>query len=277
MTDSKNDSDIQEPTTSASNKRKAEWFDIDDERNTHVYVSGLPKTITEEEFIDLMKKYGIIAKNLTLPGCPYKVKLYKDDDGSFKGDARCCYARVESVELAITNLDGYIYDEKHTLLCERAKFELKGSYDPTKRVKLPGSDKNLKIRQRKKLDRLLSWDPQLEVQPKRVVLKYMFTPEEMIEDASLIVDIKEDIETKCEEIGCPPKRIDIHDRHPDGVVEITFAQPDHATRCVNTLDNQFYAGRTVKAELWDGKTKYKIKETDEEAKKRIEKWHQDIV
>lgn len=41
-------------------EEKAEWFDIDEKRNTNVYVSGLPETTTEEEFQALMSKCGII-------------------------------------------------------------------------------------------------------------------------------------------------------------------------------------------------------------------------
>lgn len=153
-----NDSVKEEPTPSSStNKRKAEWFEIDDQRNTHVYVSGLPKTITEDEFIEMMKKYGIIAKNPALPKNPFKIKLYKDKDGNLKGDGLCCYIRIESVHLAISQLDGYMYDDKHTLHCERAKFELKGSYDPSKKHRST-IDKKKKNNHKKKIEKLLSWN-----------------------------------------------------------------------------------------------------------------------
>ena len=39
------------------------WFDIGDENNHNVYVSGLPLDITQEEFAELMSKYGIIMEN----------------------------------------------------------------------------------------------------------------------------------------------------------------------------------------------------------------------
>ncbi|KAK2109120.1 HIV Tat-specific factor 1 [Saguinus oedipus] len=45
-------------------KRKAEsgWFHVQD-RNTNVYVSGLPSGITVDEFIQLMSKVGIIMRD----------------------------------------------------------------------------------------------------------------------------------------------------------------------------------------------------------------------
>ena len=69
-----------------------EWFDVDEEKNTNVYVTGLPDDITEEEFEEMMKKFGLIMHD------PFtrkpKLKLYKDASGAFKGDGRCCYIKV---------------------------------------------------------------------------------------------------------------------------------------------------------------------------------------
>lgn len=43
------------------------WVDIDETKNTNVYVSGLPSTITEEEFIVKkiykLKKYFFFLRN----------------------------------------------------------------------------------------------------------------------------------------------------------------------------------------------------------------------
>lgn len=44
-------------------EEKAEWFDIDPKKNNNVYVSGLPDTTTEEEFVELMSKCGIIMED----------------------------------------------------------------------------------------------------------------------------------------------------------------------------------------------------------------------
>ncbi len=40
-----------------------QWFEIDEEKNHNVYVSGLPLDFTTEEFEELMKKCGIISEN----------------------------------------------------------------------------------------------------------------------------------------------------------------------------------------------------------------------
>lgn len=39
------------------------WFEMDDEKNLNVYVSGLPNDVTIEEFKEMMSKYGIIMEN----------------------------------------------------------------------------------------------------------------------------------------------------------------------------------------------------------------------
>ena len=41
----------------------AGWFEIDEQHNHNVYVSGLPLDITKEEFAELMGKCGIIKEN----------------------------------------------------------------------------------------------------------------------------------------------------------------------------------------------------------------------
>lgn len=265
-----NEAETQQASSKHGAKRKAEWFETD----THVYVSGLPAHISEDEFVELMNKYGIISKKQEA-GRPNNIKLYKNQDGSLKGDARCGYARKESADMAIEFLDGYLYDGKYELHCERAHFQMKGEYDPTRKPRL---DKRAKINNKKKLDKLLSWEPEVvkEVQQKKVVLKNMFTPEEIIKDVELLEILKEDVEEMCEMQKWEAKRIDICDKHPEGVITVVFATPDQAEKCVKTLDKYKYAGKIISAELWDGKTKYKIKETDEEYQKRLEKWHDDL-
>ncbi len=39
------------------------WFDIDNEHNTNIYVSNIHLDTTDEEFLELMTKCGIIMKD----------------------------------------------------------------------------------------------------------------------------------------------------------------------------------------------------------------------
>ena len=68
------------------------WFEVDEDNNTNIYVSGLPKDITDEEFEELMKKCGLVMYDPRTRGP--KLKLYRDEDGQPKGDGRCCYIKV---------------------------------------------------------------------------------------------------------------------------------------------------------------------------------------
>lgn len=46
-------------------------------------------------------------------------------------------------------------------------------------------------------------------------------------------------------------------RHPEGVAQINFKEPDAADACVLLLNNRWFGQRKITAETWDGKTKYK--------------------
>ena len=67
--------------------KKAEWFDEDSEKTTKVYVTGLPdgkaENWDEEEFTKYMSKCGVV--DIDVRTNKPKVKLYKDDDGNYKG------------------------------------------------------------------------------------------------------------------------------------------------------------------------------------------------
>jgi HIV Tat-specific factor 1 len=73
-------------------KKKEGWVNVDDEKNTNVYVSGLPLDITDDEFEEMMSKYGIIMKDPV--NFKLKIKLYRDEANEAKGDGRCCYLMV---------------------------------------------------------------------------------------------------------------------------------------------------------------------------------------
>lgn len=61
-----------------------------------MYVSNLPDSMTEEMFVSLMQKCGMIVldEKTNKP----KIKLYKDEEGNFKGDALCSYIKVSAYE-----------------------------------------------------------------------------------------------------------------------------------------------------------------------------------
>lgn len=260
-----------------SNKRKnqqesLQWFELPPEQNTKVYVSNLPDNITEEEFIELMSKCGMIFRD---PGSnKLKIKLYAEPDGQLKGDGLCHYIRVESVDLAINLLDGTDVRGKK-IKVQRAKFEMRGDYNPTLKPKKKKKDKE---KLKKMQEKLLDWRPE-QMRGERskheriVIIKNLFTPELFDTEVHLIIDYQRDLREECSKCGTVRKVV-IFDRHPEGVAQINMADPEEADLVVQMMDKRFFGKRQLSAELYDGKTNYKINETKEEMDKRLSKWDQ---
>uniref|UniRef100_A0A1E1X4D1 17S U2 SnRNP complex component HTATSF1 n=1 Tax=Amblyomma aureolatum TaxID=187763 RepID=A0A1E1X4D1_9ACAR len=247
------------------------WFELDDAHNTWVYVSNLPDDIDEEEFLELMSKCGLLMKD---EKGHYKIKMYRTRDGELKGDALCCYIKVESVELALRILDGYRLRDKE-IRVERAQFQLKGSYDPTMKPKKKKQAKD-KEKLKKKIDKLFDWRPEKlrgmrDKHESTVVLKNMFEPKEFETDPALILEYQKDLREECSQFG-EVKKVVVYDRNPEGVATITFKEPEEADACISRMNGRWFAQRQLSAETWDGRTKYKIFETEEELEERLKKW-----
>lgn len=252
-------------------KRKGEpgWFDIDDHKNTNVYVSGLPLDISTEEFVELMSKCGIVMRDPISE--EYKVKLYKDKEGNLKGDGLCCYLKKESVALALRLIDesevrGY------RLHVEAAKFELKGQYDASKKKKKSKDYKKRMMQQQKQLD----WRPEKKGEVRKrhekvVIIRNMFHPSDFEEDPLVLNEYREDLRTECEKFG-EVKKVILFDRHPDGVASIAFKEPDQADACILSFNGRWFGGRQLSAELWDGTTDYQVEETTREREERLKGW-----
>ncbi|KAM6151335.1 17S U2 SnRNP complex component HTATSF1 [Rhynchocyon petersi] len=253
-------------------KRKADsgWFHVEDDRNTNVYVSGLPPDITVDEFIQLMSKFGIIMRDPQTE--EFKVKLYKDNQGNLKGDGLCCYLKRESVELALKLLDE---DEirGYKLHVEVAQFQLKGEYDASKKKKKCKDYKKKLSMQQKQLD----WRPERKAGPSRmrhervVILKNMFHPMDFEDDPLVLNEIREDLRVECSKFG-QIKKLILFDRHPDGVASVSFRDPEEADYCIQTLDGRWFGGRQITAEPWDGTTDYQVEETTREREERLKGW-----
>uniref|UniRef100_A0A8R1IRI9 RRM domain-containing protein n=1 Tax=Caenorhabditis japonica TaxID=281687 RepID=A0A8R1IRI9_CAEJA len=95
----------------------------------------------------------------------------------------------------------------------------------------------------------------------------MFTQEQMRRNAALMLDLKEEMEQSCAKYGTV-KKVIVYDNHPDGIVSVSFTTTDESDNAVKYLNGRVVDGRRLTAELWDGKTKYKVEETEEEAERR---------
>lgn len=64
----------------------------------------------------------------------------------------------------------------------------------------------------------------------------------------------------------------VYSCEPDGVCEVRMSDPDEADLVVQMMDRRYFGKRMLSAEIWDGKTKFKLKETEDETKERLSKW-----
>ncbi|CAF4150543.1 unnamed protein product [Rotaria sp. Silwood2] len=259
------------PTQDEKKKPTEGWFELPDEKNCNVYISGLPLDITDEEFEELMLKYGIISPD---PNDlrKKKIRLYRDEQGNPKGDGRCRYVRPESVKLCIDMLDETEL-RSSKIHVERAKFEVKGTFNPDlkrKRKKLDKKKKQLEV------DKLLNWDERPEVirhkYERIVVIKNMFDLQQFKNDPLFIDRLRNNIRESCSEYG-EVKKINIYDGNPAGVATVGFTDIDQADVCCQYMNGRIWHGRVIQCQTWDGSTKYDVAEPEEYAKERIDEWH----
>jgi len=71
-------------------------------QTTSVYVANLPKDVSAAEIAEYFAKCGMIGEDAS---GQKRVKLYRDANGDFKGDALVTYFKPESVPLALQLLD----------------------------------------------------------------------------------------------------------------------------------------------------------------------------
>ncbi|XP_078374970.1 17S U2 SnRNP complex component HTATSF1-like isoform X2 [Oculina patagonica] len=249
-------------------KRKADegWFEVEGNKNPNVYVSGLPLNTTEEEFTEMMSKYGIIMQDpdTNKP----KIKLYRDQNNQLKGDGRCCYLKRESVDLAIKLLDESDY-KGHTIHVEQAEFHLKGEYNPALKKK----KKNKKKKAGKGQEKLLDW-VERDTRKKHeriVVFKNMFDIAEFEKNPILITDLRDDMKAECEKFG-EVRKVIVFDRNIEGICSVAFSTFEAADACLPVMNGRWFAGRRITAERWDGVTSFKVEETDKEREERLGEW-----
>ncbi|KAM6983444.1 17S U2 SnRNP complex component HTATSF1 [Tautogolabrus adspersus] len=252
-------------------KRKAEpgWFDIDTNKNTNVYVSGLPPDISSDEFAEMMSKCGIVMRDPITE--EYKVKLYKDKEGNLKGDGLCCYLKRESVELAMRLIDDSEV-RGYKLHVEEARFELKGQFDASKKKKKSKDYRKKMQQQQKQLD----WRPEKKGELRKrhekvVIIRNMFHPSDFEEDPLELNEYREDLRSECEKFG-EVKKVILFDRHPDGVASVAFKEPEQADACILSFNGRWFGGRQLSAQLWDGTTDYQVEETSREREERLKGW-----
>ncbi|CAH6723897.1 hypothetical protein CLIB1444_22S00694 [[Candida] jaroonii] len=184
-------------------------------RNTSVFITGLPNDITEEEMVEIFGKYGTILKDKTGDS---RVKLYYNDKGVFKNEGLVIFENQSSVSLSIQMLDGT---------------EIKGS-----KVKIEPAD----FKQQKD-------SAKAKIFSKIVVIENMFRKEELNED--LKKDIEEDLYQECSKHKIEDI-LKIAFFENDKVITIKFKSVDSMEKVLKTFNDRFYDGLKLKVAKFNG-------------------------
>ena len=237
--------------------------------NTAVYVTGLPLDVTVEEVAEVFsRKCGVIAEEID-SGRP-RIKLYTNDAGEFKGDALIVFFKAPSVDMAIMLLDDteFRYGDSTKMRVQAAESSYKKVQHGEANEDKPKSstkDKQKIMKKTQKLDaRLADWsddEPSTIAETssrfdKVVILKHMFTLDELEEDPAAILDIKEDIREECSKLG-EVTNVVLFDQEQDGVASVRFANAEAAKACVGVMDGRSFAGQQVVAYISNGKEQFK--------------------
>ncbi|KAF4633817.1 hypothetical protein G7Y89_g4312 [Cudoniella acicularis] len=262
--------DENEPVEAMKKKRKKEYVNGEDEggraakapkktkaplpprANTAIYVTGLPLDVTVEEVRE----------------------LYTNENGEFKGDALIVFFKAPSVNMAIMLLDDTEFrigsgesGGKMKVQAADSSYKKVQHEDAAEkeRPKVNMKDKQKIIKKTQKLDaRLADWSDDepstiLETSSrwdKVVILKHMFTLEELAEDPAAILDIKEDIREECSKLG-EVTNVVLFDMEQDGIASVRFTNAEAARACVGVMDGRSFAGQKVEAYISDGKEHFK--------------------
>ncbi|CAN8076705.1 unnamed protein product [Agarophyton chilense] len=247
--------------------------------NTSVYITGLPADATASELAAFCAKCGILLPDART-GAP-RVKIYYDEHGAAKGDALVTYALRPSVDNALLLLDGAClrahqfplsvveasFDHKKArTLADAARQDAARAKSPTPRI-----SRHLFVREK------MSWaDEQHDERNapnacRIVILKNVFDANTA--NAADYDLIREDMQHGCAECGQVDK-VSVFERSVEGAVAVKFNSIQACLQCIQVMNARWYDGRQLSAQLYDGKTDYRYKETDVDREKRDIEWKQ---
>lgn len=103
-----------------------------------------------------------------------------------------------------------------------------------------------------------------------MIMKYMFDLEEAKESPTFYEDLKVEVGLECERTCGPLEKVTVFAGNPDGVIALKFKSAVSAAKCIELNNKRFFGGREISCFYFDGKTNYKMQETEEDQKKRLD-------
>uniref|UniRef100_A0A7S3A676 RRM domain-containing protein n=1 Tax=Rhodosorus marinus TaxID=101924 RepID=A0A7S3A676_9RHOD len=247
-------------------KREREKLKKMIKNNSSVYFAGIPPDSTEEEVENYFSKCGIVKPDPDTGKA--KVKLYRDEKDQLKGDGVVTYLQKPSVDNAVLLLDGAEFKPGWKLEVRKAEFKIKGnSY-----ISRPKRQKGVANAHQALKQKALGWNEGVDDGRglRIVILKHCFDPNQMTNPTDY-EDLREDMEIECSKMG-EVEKVTVFNGNSEGVVAVKFKQPASAESCIEVMNERFFDGRKLEAGFFDGKSDFRVKETDEQRKKREESW-----
>lgn len=251
-----------------------------------VYVEGLPSDATEEELFETFKKCGVVKLDARTE--KPKVKVYRDESGAVKGDGLVVFLKPPSVDLAITLLDQTelrLGDASTKMTVSAAKFEAKrgggegGGEGEDGGDANGGAKKAMTKTERKRAAAILKrqeaqalgwsgFDDAEDAKKLIVVLRHMFTLEEMYSDVNLRKELEDDVVEEAQRTCGPVMSVRTYTRSKDGTMTVSFKTRQAAEACVAAWNGRWFDGRQIAASAWDGKTKIATEQDESDAAQR---------
>lgn len=90
-------------------------------------------------------------------------------------------------------------------------------------------------------------------QKRILVIRNMYEPEEIAQDPAFLLELREDLYEECTSRIGPVTSIHILDHLGDeGICTVAFTTTQHARMGVQLMEGRFFAGRQLRASLYDG-------------------------
>ncbi|KAF2154581.1 hypothetical protein K461DRAFT_221899 [Myriangium duriaei CBS 260.36] len=281
--------------------------------NTSIYITGLPLDATFTEVHDFFKKFGLIQENIDSE--TPRIKMYTDENGTFKGEALVTYFRPESVTQAINLADESDFrgfgsgnmriTEADSSYKKVKEYEAVDGGDTKKVQKRRKDVEKIKRATEKMNAKLADWSdddeyekPAEKGKPNKfansVIVRNMFTGDILEEEKeareqaiangetpepSILIDIVDDIKDMAKEQQWGNiKTIDVFDLEPDGVIIITFTNPVDAEKGLRNLDGRFYDQRQLSAEIQTKRARFrKTKEDESDEERRLQQYGEELT